>query len=217
MRTLICIVMVLALVACAKHKIDPPVPEADTLTAEENTLTGAFDLAMDTVEALVMADNAQAAIMRLQQLIANPLIREAERADALYRMAELKQGAGNDLSGAIAALEELLATYPNHKVAVHAMRLLNTANAEANGLLLLLETYGYSSPTEHFETLFRLGRYQDALDIMLARHLKPDNDYILDFYQMGYLCDHDALTGPSYDLIEPDGTERLLYFCDFGK
>ena len=52
---------------------------------------------------------------------------------------------------------------------------------------------------------------------MLANALTPENDYILDMYQIGYLCEDAELTGPSYALVEPDGTDRVVRFCDFGK
>ena len=52
---------------------------------------------------------------------------------------------------------------------------------------------------------------------MFENALTPENEYILDMYQIGYLCDSAELTGPSYDLTEPDGTARTVRFCDFGK
>ncbi|MEM7459106.1 MAG: hypothetical protein AAF331_06555, partial [Pseudomonadota bacterium] len=61
------------------------------------------------------------------------------------------------------------------------------------------------------------GEHQTAADIMFENALSPENDYILDMYQIGYLCDSAELTGPSYGLVEPDGTERTVRFCDFGK
>ncbi|MEL6664420.1 MAG: hypothetical protein AAFR33_15615, partial [Pseudomonadota bacterium] len=83
-------------------------------------------------------------------------------------------------------------------------------------LNFLLEQ-GNLSRTERFETLFRLGQHQDAMDYMLANNLKPSNDYLVDMYQMGFLCEGDEYGGPVYDAVEPDGTPRALQYCDFGK
>ena len=73
------------------------------------------------------------------------------------------------------------------------------------------------APMQRFEILFRLGRHQEAADLMLAGALEPGNEYILDMYQIGYLCDGDELAGPVFELVEPDGTSRNVQFCELGK
>ena len=70
---------------------------------------------------------------------------------------------------------------------------------------------------EEFEFRFRLGERQAAADIMLTNALMPANEYILDMYQIGYLCDSAELTGQMYKQTEPDGTDRTVRICDFGK
>lgn len=206
---------VLALAAaCASTNVEtePVVADAPPSIVEPS----AFDLAMGTVDQLIEAGNEQAAILRLEQLIGMQSASDDEKAQALYRMAELKMGEGNQVWGAIDALDEFLETYPAHARADAASELRDYARGEATSLNGKLEM-GELSPMEQFKARFRLGEHQTAADLMFENALLPENDYILDMYQIGYLCDAAELTGPSYDLTEPDGTERVVRFCDFGK
>lgn len=201
-------------VACASANVDAPPVVVDAPPVAEQPST--FELAMGTVDELVDAGNEQAAILRLEQLIGKQDATDDEKAAALYRMAELKLGEGNQVWGAIAALDELIDTYPEYEMIPAASELRDYARGEATSLNGRLEMGGLS-PSEEFHTRFRLGEHQEAADIMLAHALTPENAYILDMYQIGYLCEDAELTGPSYKLIEPDGTDRVVRFCDFGK
>lgn len=201
-------------VACASTNIDAPPVVVDAPPVAEQPSN--FELAMGTVDQLVTAGNEQAAILRLEQLIGNQDATDDEKAAALYRMAELKLGEGNQVWGAIEALDELIDTYPDHDKAAAASELRDYARGEATSLNGRIEMGGLS-PSEEFNARFRLGEHQEAADIMLAHALTPENAYILDMYQIGYLCEDAELTGPSYKLIEPDGTDRVVRFCDFGK
>lgn len=201
-------------VACASTNVETPPVIVDTPPVAEQPST--FELAMGTVDELVDAGNEQAAILRLEQLIGMQDATDDEKAAALYRMAELKLGEGNQVWGAIDALDELIETYPDHDMIPAAIELRDYARGEATSLNGKLEMGGLS-PREEFHTRFRLGEHQEAADIMLANALTPENAYILDMYQIGYLCEDAELTGPSYKLIEPDGTDRVVRFCDFGK
>ena len=214
MRTLFAASMLVLASACASTDVDVPPVIVDTppLTTQPST----FDLAMNTVEELVQAGNEQAAILRLEQLIGNQDATDDEKAAALYRMAELKMGDGNQVHGAIEALNEFIETYPDHADASAAAQLRDHAQDEANSLNQALDAGGLS-PSEAFQARFRLGEHQLAADIMLANALTPDNGHLLDMYQIGYLCEDAELTGPSYRLVEPDGTDRVVRFCDFGK
>ncbi len=214
MRTLFAASILVLSAACASTAVDTPPVEVDTPPVVSQPST--FELAMDTVEGLVAAGNEQAAILRLEQLIGNQEATEDEKAAALYRMAELKMGDGNQIWGAIEALDEFIDTYPEHAQANAASELRDYARGEATSLNFKVEQGGLS-PAEEFKARFRLGEHQTAADIMLAHALTPENDYVLDMYQIGYLCEDAELTGPSYRLVEPDGTDRVVRFCDFGK
>lgn len=214
MRTLIATSLLVLASACASTDVDVPPVEVDTPPV--STQPSTFSLAMNTVDALLQAGNEQAAILRLEQLIGKQDATDDEKAEALYRMAELKMGEGNQIWGAIEALDEFLETYPEHAKASAADELRNYARGEATSLNFALEEKALS-PAEAFKARFRLGEHQLAADIMLANALTPENDYLLDMYQIGYLCEDAELTGPSYRLVEPDGTDHVVRFCDFGK
>lgn len=200
--------------ACASTNIEtePVAAEAPPIMVQPST----FDLAMDTVDQLVAAGNEQAAILRLEQLIGMQDASDDEKAEALFRMAQLKMGEGSQVWGGLSALDELIATHPTHARVPEAMQMREIGNGEATSINGLIESGGLS-PMEEFQYRFRLGEHQEAADIMFDNALSPGNAYILDMYQIGYLCDSAELTGPSYNLIEPDGTDRTVRFCDFGK
>lgn len=209
--------------ACASTATDTGVTEpaesavsTTTTTIEEVAAPTAYDLAMDTVRKLVAAGNEQQAIDRIAQLLGRPELTDSQKARALFSMAELQLGKGNNVFGAIDSLSELISDYPGSELFSKASSLRDIARGEATSLNGLLQQ-GTLSPTKQFEALFRLGQHQKAADLMLSRNLSPENAYILDMYQIGYLCDDDTLTGPKYALSEPDGTQRIVRFCDFGK
>lgn len=216
MRTLLAVTSIAVIAACSSTAVvtDPAVVDAPPV--ELTDVPSAFDLAMGTVDQLVEAGNEPTAIDRLTQLLGVPDLTEEEKAAALFKRAELRFGAGSDVFGAVNDLTELTSTYEDSPLAGDAALMLAEATAEANALKAAIAT-GDLSPTEEFEARFRLGEHQDAADLMLTRNLTPDAEYIVDFFQIGYLCDDAELTGPSYDMIEPDGTMRTVRFCEFGK
>ena len=199
---------VLVLGACASS--DPATEQAVIVEPSEPSN---FDLAMGTVDALDKAGNEQTAIDRLTQLLGDPAMSDIQMARALYRRAELRHGEGQDVEGAVTDLEELLADYGDTHVASEAEQLRAVALQERDMLSGMLDE-GDLSAMERFRILFRLGRHQDAGDLMLAGGLEPDMSYILDMYQIGYLCDGDELAGPAYRIVQPDGAARMVQFCD---
>ena len=216
MRLFFALPVVALMAACASSNVETAPVIVDAPPAVDSTQPSPFVLAMGTVDQLVAAGNEQAAILRLEQLIGMQSASETEKAAALYRMAELKMGDGNQVWGAIEALDEFVETYPEHAQIESAINLRDYARGEAtslNGKLVM----GGLSPMEEFKARFRLGEHQEAADLMLANALSPGSDYLLDMYQIGYLCEAAELTGPRYDVTEPDGTTHSLRFCDFGK
>ena len=201
--------------ACASSTTDTP-PELRTGADAPSEAETRYELAIGTVNSLVEAGNEQIAIDRLTQLLGDPGMSDAQMAETLYKRAELRYGKGSDLEGAINDLEEILNKHPDSAVAADAKGLLETATAEHAALTDMLDSTSVT-PMERFEILFRLGRHQEAADLMLAGALEPENEYILDLYQIGYLCDGDELAGPVFELAEPDGTTRNVQFCELGK
>ncbi len=218
MRSLIAVSSLALIAACATNvpEASRPATTADTPPAERAVVPGAYELAMTTVDQLVAAENEQQAIDRIKQLLGNPELTDPEKASALMRLGELRYGEGNDVFGAIDAWDELIEDFPESEQAIAAGPLRDIARGEGTSLNFALEN-GTLSPTEAFEYTFRLGNHQDAADMMLARNLTPDNAYLVDMFQIGYLCEDTDLTGPSYNMTEPDGTARVVQFCEFGK
>ncbi|MEM5517762.1 hypothetical protein WNY37_12455 [Henriciella sp. AS95] len=204
--------LVILAAACASST-DAPAEPVETSTTSEPT---PFELAMGTVNSLVEAGNEQIAIDRLTQLLGDPGMSDEQMAKALYARAKLRAAGGNDLTGAVADLKEIAAQYPESSIADEAAAMQAEAEAEFAMLNDMLAS-GDTTAMERFEILFRLGQHQEAADLMLAGALEPENSYILDMYQIGYLCDGDELAGPVFELVEPDGTSRAVQFCELGK
>lgn len=203
----------LVLAACTSA----PAPSSTAVTTSTAVALSPYELAMQTVEELVTAGNTQTAIDRLTQLTGDPSLSRDQIAEVLYRRGELRLSEnGYDTMGAIEDFEEVLADYPDTEWNTAAASMLDTARGKATSLNALL-SQSETTTMQKFNILMELGRHDDAIDMMLANNLSPDNSTLLAMYQIGYLCEGDDLTGRVYDVTEPDGTFHELRFCDFGK
>ncbi|HPF23770.1 MAG TPA: hypothetical protein PK417_09840 [Hyphomonas sp.] len=203
----------LVLAACTSA----PAPSGTATSTSTAVALSPYDLAMQTVEELVTAGNTQTAIDRLTQLTGDPSLTPDQVAEVLYRRGELRLSeSGYDTMGAIEDFEEILADYPDSEWNTAATSMLDTARGKATSLNALL-SQPETTTMQKFNILMELGRHDDAIDMMLANNLSPDNATLLAMYQIGYLCEGDDLTGRVYDVTEPDGTFHELRFCDFGK
>ena len=203
----------LVLAACTSA----PAPVDTTTSTSAAVAVSPFDLAMQTTEELATAGNTQAAIDRLTQLMGDPSLSREQMAEAIYRRGELRFGPnGFDTLGAVEDFEEVVDDYAGTEWATAAASMLDTARGKATSLNALL-SQPETTRMQKFNVLMELGRHDDAMDLMLANDLTPDNEALLAMYQIGYLCEGDELTGRAYDVTEPDGTYHELRFCDFGK
>ncbi|KCZ51530.1 hypothetical protein [Hyphomonas pacifica] len=203
--------LVLAACSTAPSTTDSAATPAVTQPVDE------FALAMQTVNQLVDAGNTQTAIDRLTQLAGDPDLSQEELAETLLRRGELRfSEQGYDLMGAISDFEEIINDLPQTEAYSAAVPMLDIARGKATSLNTLL-VQPETTRQEKFNILMELGQHQEAIDLMIQSNLTPDNDTLVAMYQIGYLCEGDELTGREYDAIEPDGTERTLRFCDFGK
>lgn len=201
--------------ACATTPVSEPAiePEAPVLTDDITE----FDRALTTADALVEAGNTPTAIDRLTQLLGDASLSDKERSTLYFERGKLRISEGGyDVFGAIGDFETVIDGYPTSILVPEATELLATTRGEATSLNFRLEQ-PETTRAERYAALFRLGEHQDAIDLMLSSNLKPGNEHLVAMYQIGYLCDGEDLTGPSYNATEPDGTRRLLRFCDFGK
>ncbi|KCZ51370.1 hypothetical protein HY29_05755 [Hyphomonas beringensis] len=203
----------LALAACSSAPSTTDSAATPTVTQPVDE----FALAMQTVNQLVDAGNTQTAIDRLTQLTGDPDLTREELADTLLRRGELRfSEQGYDLMGAISDFEEIINDLPDTEAVAAAVPMLDIARGKATSLNTLL-AQPETTRQEKFNILMELGQHQEAMDLMIQSNLTPDNDTLVAMYQIGYLCEGDELTGREYDAIEPDGTQRTLRFCDFGK
>ena len=210
----------LVLAACETTTPVSPEPapvERPASEAVAPVTPSSVELAMSTVDELVSAGNTQTAIDRLTQLLGDASLSGDEKASVLARRGDLRASAqGYDVMGAIFDYGQILDLYPESPAAAEVQGKLDTANGEAaslNSLLAQPET----PRGQKFESHFRLGQHEEALDLMLSSGLKPNNEHLIAMYQIGYLCAGEDQTGPAYNAVEPDGTPRELRFCDFGK
>ncbi|MCA8902699.1 MAG: hypothetical protein KDA53_15780 [Hyphomonas sp.] len=203
----------LLLVACASAPADVDTTPA----AATSAVISPFEMAMQTAEGLVAAGNTQTGIDRLTQLLGDPSLSREQAAEVLLRRGELRLSeTGFDTMGAIEDFEEIIDDYSDTEWYTAAVPMLDTARGKATSLNALL-SQPETTRTQKFNILMELGRHDDAIDVMLASDLTPDNGTLVAMYQIGYLCEGDELTGRAYDATEPDGTPRTLRFCDFGK
>ena len=201
---------------CASSTVDvppadapPPPPVAEPVSS--------FDLAMGSVETLVAQGSEQIAIDRLTQLLGDSSLTDEQRITALKTRADLRFGDGDDVFGAIEDFDALIES--GLLSADETIRITETrdiARGEATSLNFVLEN-GTLSRTERFETLFRLGRHDEAVDLMINEGVTPDNAYLLDLFDIGYLCEGDEFGGPVFNATGRDGAARSFQYCDFGK
>ncbi|MEZ5952707.1 MAG: hypothetical protein R3C13_00245 [Hyphomonas sp.] len=203
----------LVLVACASAPVEDAAPAA----AASAAAISPFDLAMQSVETLVDAGNTQTAIDRLTQLTGDPSLSREQIAEVLFRRGELRLSeTGFDTMGAVEDFEEVVDDYSDTEWYTAAVPMLDTARGKATSLNALL-AQPETTRAQKFNILMDLGQHDEAMDLMQAADLTPENDTLLAMYQIGYLCEGDELTGRAYDVTEPDGTFHQLRFCDLGK
>ena len=216
--SLILAVSTVTLMACASGPASTTAVSAET----DNPVTlsaslSSHDLAMQTVDELVAAGSIQVAIDRLTQLTGDPSLTREQVADTLLRRGELRFGEGGmDLQGAISDLEEITTDYSDTTAAVQATVMLEAARERAAMLTALLDEPGTTS-SQKFDILMQLGRHQEAMDLMLAYDITPDDQTLMAMSEIGYLCEGDALTGREYVATDKDGMIHNFRFCDFGK
>lgn len=185
----------------------PPVLATEPTTAER---------ALDTALQLYDEGNPFAAVSRLTQELGNPLNTDADRLAVLLERAYMREGAANDLMGAIADYEAAgaLATDPAQKAEIAGfLREVSLKVEDMNAAL----ASGEPTRTRRFEILFQLGKHTAALDMLMEGGVTPNPLILRGLYQIGYLCEGPGYTGQAFDLVDADGTARTVRFCDSGK
>jgi hypothetical protein len=205
----------LALAACSTTTDAPA--GTSTPAAEVSTSTSPVQLALQTADELSTAGNTPAAIQRLMQLVGDTSLTPNEQAGVLVRLGDLSMAPGGyNAQGAVGYYGEVISDHKGTPSAADAAARLPLAEAKVTAYRTKLDSAD-ASRSEQFLALMNLGMHQDAIDLMVANDLTPDNEELLAMYQIGYLCDDPNLTGRSYSVNDRDGTVRNLRFCDFGK
>ena len=173
--------------------------------------------AIDTARDLVKAGNEQAAIERLATQLGDPSNSREDHAALLLELGTIKlSDRGFDTWGAIADFREIREDYADTAAAEPAYDALNTANGKATSLNFEASA-AETNRTRRMELTFELGEHQDAIDQMQASNLTPNNAILVAMYQIGYLCEGEALTGRVFSATDVDGGALSLQFCDLGK
>lgn len=176
-----------------------------------------FDRAMESVDTLVAAQNEQAAIDRLTQLLGQPDLTDTEKQTALLKRGTIRLSErGFDTWSAIKDFEEIVNAFGPDALDGVAQEQLDTARAKATSLNFNIQQADISR-VDKFQAMFQLGDHQEAVDLMLATNLNPGNEYLVAMNQIGWLCEGEGYTGPVYAATAQDGTNMSLQFCDFGK
>ena len=202
------------LAACASA---PETPATDSAAAAATATKSSFERALETVDQMGAAGETQIAISRLMQLVGETNLTDAEQAKALLLLGDYSLlPDGYNAEGGLGYYRELIASFPGSASAAEAKTKIPPAEEKVAAYLTTLASVD-STRTEEFSALFNLGRHQEAIDLMVANDLMPDNDVLLAMYQIGYLCEDSNLTGRAYDVTQSDGTVASVRFCDFGK
>ncbi len=211
----------LVLAACTSAPVSEPLPGDPSATlpvpADKPAALSEFQLALQTADDLAAKGNVPTAIQRLMVLVGSTKISKAEKAETLLRLGTLSLGdTGYDAKGAVKYLQEVVTGFadtPSYATAVPLLAQAKTKVAMLEGIVANTS----STRGQQFDALMRLGRHDDAVDLMTRYNLAVGNEALLAMSQFGYLCDDAALAGKVYSVIDRDGTGRDLRFCDLGK
>lgn len=193
-------------------------PESEVYTPPVVTeVPSDYALGLKSASELSNAGNAPAAIRRLMQLAGDPSLTADQKAEVLFELGTLSEGPGGyDLTGSAGYFDEIIRDYPGTAWARRASEQMTPGQIEIESLNAVLANAD-STRTERFDALMKLGRHEDAIDIMTSHALEPGNETLLAMYQIGYLCDEPGLTGQAYNVTDSDGTVRSVRFCEYGK
>lgn len=174
-----------------------------------------LEIAMSTVEKLKNAQNPQAAIDRLTQILEQQNIKPATRSKLLEERGMLRFN-NYDVFGSIADFETILDEANPTADLMAISEQLDTARAKATSLNFKAESPS-TSRTERAELLFELGEHGDALDQIRSYALTPNPDILLAMLHIGYLCEGPNFTGRGFNIRHSSGASTVARFCDSGK
>lgn len=182
---------------------------ACTTSAPSTGMDGNFETVL--AEALGTA-NPYEADAAMTALLARTDLSDDQRARALYRRGSLRRMEGNDRPGAVEDFEAMLEIAPSHALAGNARTELSFArtdlqNLQANELRLLTHA-------EWFDTVWALGKRQEAADRYRNARLSPTVEQVKSLEQAGFICSSDGEGPLVYQLGDMRDDLKGKTWCD---
>lgn len=192
-RSFLAALMLVATAACASAP-EPALPFADRLASAE------------------AAGNPYAVDAALTSLLADPKLKPAERAEALYQRGSLRRLAGDDRRGAVADLEQMLALVPDHPRAEQAKVELDLARSDRDALEPRLG-YMLTLP-QWFDVAWALGERDAPARRYQTAGLSPNEAQTQKLKDAGFICGTDGEGGPVQGAGDPREWLDGLTWCN---
>lgn len=183
----------LAVAAACATPAEPPVPFSERLAAAE------------------AAGNPYEVDAALTDLLADPKLAAADRAEALFQRGSLRRLAGDDRRGAVADLEALLTQAPAHPRAEQARIELDLARSDVDALEPRL-SYLLTLP-QWFDVAWTLGERDTPALRYQAAGLSPTGDQTRKLMDAGFICGADGEGGPVQGAGDPRDWLEGLTWC----
>jgi hypothetical protein len=192
-RSLLAALMLAAAAACASAP-EPALPFAERLAAAK------------------AMGNPYQEDAALTSLLADPKLKPAERAEALYQRGSLRRLAGDNRRGAVADFEAMLALAPDHPRAGQAQIELDLARSDVESLEPRL-SYMLTLP-QWFDISWALGERDIPAQRYQRAGLSPDEAQTQKLKAAGFVCGADGEGGPVQGAGEPRPWLEGLTWCN---
>ena len=184
----------LAVAASCATPAEPPVPFSERLAAAE------------------AAGNPYQVDAALTELLADPKLAAADRAETLFRRGSLRRLAGDDRRGAVADLEAMLALAPAHPRAEQAQIELDLARSDLEALEPRL-SYMLTLP-QWFDVAWTLGERDVPAQRYQTAGLSPTEDQARRMMDAGFICGAEGKGGPVQGAGDLRDWLEGLTWCD---
>ncbi|HAE27079.1 MAG TPA: hypothetical protein DCG58_07960 [Hyphomonas adhaerens] len=192
-RSFLAALMLAVAAACASAP-EPAIPFSDRLAAAE------------------AAPNPYQTDAALTALLADPSLKQDERAEALYRRGSLRRLAADNRRGAVADLEAMLALAPDHPRAGQAEIELDLARSDLEALEPRL---GYMlTLSQWFDVSWTLGDREAPALRYQKSGISPNEAQTQRLKDAGFICGADGAGGPVQGAGDPRDWLEGLTWCN---
>jgi hypothetical protein len=185
--------LLLAVMAACATPTEPAEPFPERLAAAE------------------VAGNPYEVDAALTELLADPALAPAERAEAYYQRGSLRRLAGDNRRGAVADLQQVLTIAPAHPRAAQAQVELELAQSDLESLEPRLN-YMLTLP-QWFDVAWTLGERDVPARRYQVSGLSPSEDQVRRLRDAGFVCGPDGAGGPVQGAGEPREWLDGLTWC----